>query len=277
MIADPLAPLLAHFRAHARLFYSGNLCGVAIFSEDRGTGFLHLLRAGTTRVQDSTGYSDTLSEPTLIFYSRPLRHWFQADPIHGADLVCASIAFEHKAFNPISFALPARFQCPISEFKHADTLLDLLFNEAFDERPGRQDVLDRLFEVVLIDVLRIALARQDAEPGLFRSLIHPQLSKALTAIHANPERDWSLDSLAVLAGMSRSSFAACFKDEVGESPGNYLTRWRVTMAQALIREGVPLKIVSTRVGYESQAGFLRAFKIVVGESPTAWRNSQLDI
>ncbi len=272
MSLDPLTPLLTHFKAQARLFYSGNLCGDVTFGDESGTGFLHLLRAGTITMQDATGYSVTLDEPTLVFYSRPLQHWFHPDPHNGADLVCASMRFEHKAFNPILFALPERFQCRLSALKGADTLLSLLFNEAFDDRPGRQEVLDRLFEVLLIDVLRIVLAQPDAAPGLFRSLLHPQLSKALAAIHADPTQNWSLDALAQLAGMSRSSFASAFKNEVGDSPGNYLTRWRMTLAQALIREGVPLKLVAERVGYASQAGFLRAFKIVIGTSPAEWRN-----
>lgn len=276
MSNDPLAPLLTHFKAEARLFFAGNLCDDAHFGADHGTGFLHLLRAGSVRLHDTTGYAVTLDEPTLIFYSRPLSHHFQINPLSGADLVCASMRFEHKAFNPISFALPARFQCPLSAFKGADALLGLLFNEALEQKPGRQHVLDRLFEVVLIDVLRIALAREDAEPGLFRSLLHPQLSKALTAIHADPATTWSLDTLASLAGMSRSSFAATFKHEVGDTPGNYLTRWRVTLAQAMLREGVPLKLVAERVGYASQAGFLRAFKMVIGASPTAWKNGLLE-
>ena len=279
MNSDPLRPLLAHFGAHARLFFSGNLCGDVTFSDAKGMGYLHLLRKGTAKLQDDSGYAATLTEPTLVFYSRPLTHRFQTDAQAGADLVCASMSFEHRAFNPIAMALPARFQCALSDFEGSEALLGLLFDEAFSDRPGRQDVLDRLFEVVLIDVLRVALARQSeadgAGSGFLRSLSHPQLSKALAALHAEPARDWSLGSLAEVAGMSRSSFAETFKREVGDTPGNYLTRWRVRLAQALIREDVALKLVAGRVGYASQAGFLRAFKQVLGESPTAWRRSGL--
>ncbi len=273
MTEDPLTPLLAHFKAQAQLFYSGNLCNDVTFTDEMGTGFLHLLKAGSTRLQDETGYAVTLNEPTLVFYSRPMQHWFHPDPHRGADLVCASMRFEHKTFNPILLALPERFECPLSSLKGAGNLLELLFNEAFDSKPGRQEVLDRLFEVLLIDVLRIVLANPDGTPGLLRSLLHPQISKVLAAIHAEPTRDWSLDVLARHAGMSRSSFASAFKKEVGDSPGNYLTRWRITLALALIREGVPLKLVAERVGYISQAGFLRAFKLVMGISPTSWKNS----
>lgn len=70
---------------------------------------------------------------------------------------------------------------------------------------------------------------------------------------------------------AQSCTAATFKREICDSPGNYLSRWRVMLAQAMIHEGAPLKLVAERVGYASQAGFLRAFKSVLGVSPTVWR------
>ena len=277
MTHDPLAPLLAHFKAQAQLFFSGNLCNDVTFGEDLGTGFLHLLKAGSISMQDDTGYVVTLQEPTLVFYSRPLQHRFLPSPDGGADLVCASMRFEHQTFNPILRALPARFSCPLHDLHGAEALLTLLFGEAFDNKPGRQEILDRLFEVLLIDVLRAVLAKEDRDPGLLRSFTHPQISKALAVLHAEPARQWSLETLADVAGMSRSSFATTFKNEVGDSPGNYLTRWRVTLAQTMIKEGVPLKLVAERVGYISQAGFLRAFKLVVGMSPTHWRQIETQL
>jgi AraC-like DNA-binding protein len=273
MAPDPLDPVLTHFGARARLFFAGTLCGDVTFGDAQGVGYLHLLRAGTARLYDESGYAVTLAEPTLVFYSRPLTHRFETAPADGADLVCASMSFEHQAFNPVALALPARFACPLHDLEGSRALLELLFDEAFAQRPGRQEVLNRLFEVVLIEVLRVALARQDTVSGFLRSLSHPQLGKALAAMHAAPAQDWTLYALAEVAGMSRSSFAATFKREVGDSPGNYLTRWRVMLAQAFIREGLPLKLVAERVGYASLAGFLRAFKGVLGVSPTSWRRA----
>ena len=104
--------------------------------------------------------------------------------------------FEHQAFNPILQALPERFECPLSVLNGIEGLLDLLFKEAFDTKPVRQEVLDRLFEVLLIDVLRVVLARADGVSGLLRSTMHPQMSKVLAAIHANPAHHWSLEALA---------------------------------------------------------------------------------
>lgn len=269
---DPLSPLLAHFSARASLFYAGNLCGRVTFSDAKGVGYLHLLRAGAITVHESDGHAATIDEPTLLFYARPFPHWFETDA-QGADLACASVAYENSAFNPIALALPARLQCPLDQLQAMRPLLDVLFAEAFGDRPGRQEILNRLFEVVLIELLRLAVSRSDAAAGFLRGLAHPQLTKALTSIHAEPAREWTLESLASTANMSRSGFAAAFKEAVGETPGDYLTRWRITAAQALIRGGTPLKLVAGQVGYSSQAGFLRAFKVVLGVSPTEWRRA----
>ncbi len=273
--SDALAPLLHHFNAQAQLFFSGNLCGRADFSDSAGVGYLHLLRSGKTRLHDASGFAVELDEPSLLFYSRPLSHWFEPDTECGADLVCASVRFEHKAFNPIALALPARVLRPLAAFSTAAPVTELLFAEAFAERPGRQQVLNRLFEIVLIELLRDRLREGDTQTGFLRGLAHPQIGRALAAVHAAPDRPWSLESLAEQAGMSRAGFAAGFKTQVGIAPGEYLTRWRVAVAQALLRQDLPLKQVAERVGYDSQAGFLRAFKGVVGEAPTAWRRAQL--
>jgi AraC-like DNA-binding protein len=270
MEPDSLSPILAHFNARARVFYTGNLCSRANFDEAANAGFLHLLREGRMRLRDARGYVTTITEPTLIFYSRPLTHSIDAKPHPGADLACASVEFEHRAFNPIALALPARLQCGLDEIEDSRALLDLLFGEAFAQRPGRTEVLNRLFELVLIQLLRTTIARGGSDIGFLRGLAHPQLSRALTALHTDPAQDWSLEALARSAAMSRSSFAETFRREVGQAPGEYVTRWRITTAQALLRRGTPLKGLGERVGYGSEAGFLRAFKLALGVSPREW-------
>lgn len=270
MEVDPLSPLLTQFSARARVFYTGTLCGSATFDQSANAGFLHLLRSGSMKLRDVSGHTITVSEPTLIFYSRPMTHMIDPNPELGADLACASVEFDHQAFNPIASALPARFQCGLEEIEESRTLLDLLFGEAFAQRPARAEVLNRLFELVLIQLLRATIARGGGDASFLRGLSHPQLRKALYEMHSHPEANWSLEGLAHCAAMSRSSFAETFRREVGQTPGEYLMRWRITTAQALLRRGTPLKLVGERVGYGSQAGFLRAFKEVVGVSPTAW-------
>ncbi|HEY4083040.1 MAG TPA: AraC family transcriptional regulator [Burkholderiaceae bacterium] len=273
--ADPLGPLLHHFNAQAQLFFTGNFCGNVTFGDSAGMAYLHLMRGGRTRLRDATGFSVELSEPVLVFYARPLSHWLDADLEEGADLACASVSFAHKAFNPIALALPERIIRPLSQLPSFAPVLEVLFSEAFTQQPGRQQVLNRLFEVVLIEMLRHALSEGSAAPGFLRGLGHPQIGRAVIAMHAAPERHWTLEDLAAEAGMSRAGFAAGFKELVDATPGDYLMRWRISVAQALLRQDLPLKLIAERVGYDSQAGFLRAFKAVLGESPTAWRKQSL--
>ena len=273
MSHDFLSPLLTYFNARAETFFTGNVCARASFPAEQGVGHLHLFRGGLARLHEQN-HVTPLTEPMLVFYSRPLTHWFEPDPEIGADLACATVAFEHRAFNPIALALPPRFQSHLSQLGDMEQLVGLLFAEAFSDRPGKQQVLNRLFEILLIELLRVTVERGEAGTGFLRALGHPRLSKALSAVHSDPAFGWRLDSMAAEAGMSRSSFASAFKNQLGESPGDYLTRWRMSVAQALIQDGMPLKLVAERVGYASQAGFLRAFKQVVGMPPTAWARKE---
>jgi len=270
---DPLSALLVHFFARANVFFTGNLCGRADFGA--ASGYLHLLRAGLADLHDASGHHATLDQPTLVFYARPLKHWFDTDPRDGADLACATVSFDNMAFNPVAQALPARFECPLTELDSAGASIGLLFNEAFATRPGRQEVLNRLFEVVLIELLRAAIRRGDTSAGFLRGLAHPRLAPVLNEIHATPGRAWNLQTMADIAGMSRSSLAETFRAEVGQTPLAYLTSWRVQVAQALLRRGTALKLVSGEVGYESHAGFLRAFKQIVGIGPRQWVKTSL--
>jgi AraC-like DNA-binding protein len=90
-------------------------------------------------------------------------------------------------------------------------------------------------------------------------------------MHEAPARDWTLDELAGVAGMSRSVFAGQFREAIGLTPGQYLQGWRVGLAQQALKRGRPLKVVAGEVGYGSEAALSRAFKAHVGLSPRAWR------
>ncbi|TXG98262.1 MAG: AraC family transcriptional regulator [Nevskiaceae bacterium] len=275
---DPLGPLLRHFNASAQIFFAGTVCGHADYLDADGVSYLHLLRSGALRVDDSTGTPLQLTQPSLIFYPRPQSHTMRADTEVGAELACASVRFEHKSFNPLALALPKRLAIGLHEMPELGSLLDLLFKEAFDDQPGKQQALNRLFELVLIGLLRYSLSKGATEAGLLRGLGHPQVGKVLASVHAAPELNWTLTRMANLSGMSRSSFASTFKAVVGLTPGDYLMHWRVAIAQSLLLKQVPLKSIAERVGYASHAGFLKAFKAVAGRAPTEWlRQTRLQV
>ena len=149
-----------------------------------------------------------IAEPSLLFYPRVQPHRFVTDAEVGADMACANVAFVSGASSPIAQALPAFTVLPLAALGDAQRVLDLLFEEAFARRCGRQHVVDRLFEVVLIHVLRTLMDSGRVDGGLLAGMAHPKLARALVAMHEAPGDAWTLDSLARRAGMSRSHFAA---------------------------------------------------------------------
>src|SRR5690606_3846402 len=143
--------------------------------------------------------------------------------------------------------------------------------EAFERRCGHRAMVDRLFEVVMIQLLRQLMERGELRGGMLAGLGHARLRNAIVAMHEAPARDWSLEELAATAGMSRSVFAASFREVVGQTPGQYLQGWRVALAQPALRRGRPLKVVAGEVGYGSEAALSRVFKAHSGLSPRAWK------
>lgn len=274
MQTDRLEALLNRFRVSARLFHSGPLCGVNDFAPEQGLGQLHLLSGGELRVEHPDGSAIDVVEPSLLFYPRPYAHRFISDATRGADMACAFIEFGDGARNPLTAALPAFVSLPLPALDGATPVLDLLFREAFARRCGRQLVVDRLFEVVLIQILRQLMATAPERSGLFAGLAHPQLSRALIAMHGEPGKPWSLATLAETCGMSRTQFAETFRVQVGITPGDYLAGWRLTVAQQLLDEGRALKHIVDEVGYGSVAALSRAFKAQTGHSPREWRKAR---
>jgi transcriptional regulator GlxA family with amidase domain len=188
--------------------------------------------------------------------------------------VCANLSFEGGAANPIVAALPGFVCLPLTHLRGIEAVLDLLFAEASANYCGRQALLDRLFEVVMIQVLRVLMETGQIKVGMIAGLRHPQLRKAIVAMHERPAREWSLEELGEQAGMSRSAFANAFRDAVGLTPGAYLQRWRIGLAQKALLQGKSLKHITQDVGYGSEAALSRAFKAQSGESPREWKRSQ---
>lgn len=281
---DRLEALLNHFPVRARMFHAGALCGMTDFpaphadadaSEGVGVGGqLHLVRSGALHVVYPGGVPERVDVPSLLLYPRPLQRRFVTDAQQGAELACAQLCFEGGEANPVVGALPDAICLPLDRLEGAAPVLALLFAEAFGQNCGRRALIDRLFEVVLIQVLRHLMEVGQMGGGMLAGLSHPRLRKALVAMHEQPAHDWSLEALAALAGMSRSVFANTFRDAVGCTPGVYLQGWRVRLAQQALVHGRPLKTIALEVGYGSEAALSRAFKAHCGVSPREWRQGQ---
>ncbi len=272
-MVDRLAVLLERFSVSAQVFHAGALCGINTLPGEDGIGQLHLVRRGPLEVFHGQQALRIVS-PSLLLYPRPMPHRFVSDDERGADMACANLRFEGGVRNPICAALPDVVCLPLDGIFGAGEVLALLFEEAFNERCGRTALVNRLFEVVMIQVLRQLMETGEVRGGMLAGLSHPRLRNAIVAMHEAPARDWSLDDLAGVAGMSRSVFAAQFREALGITPGQYLQGWRVGLAQQALKRGRALKVVADEVGYGSEAALSRAFKAHVGLSPRAWRQQE---
>lgn len=272
---DRLQALLQRLSLSAQMFNAGALCGINAIEPRAGWGQLHVVRMGTVEVQHTQGAALHITEPSLLFYPRPMAHRFVTDADFGADLVCAHVRLNEGASNPVADALPAVTCIPLAQMDAARGVLNLLFEEAFAQNCGRQVVMDRLFEVVLVHMLRHLMEIGDSGTGLLAGLAHPRLRRSLTAMHERPGQDWNLESLAAEARLSRSMFANTFRDTVGVTPAVYLARWRVTLAQNALRRGQSLKRVAEEIGYGSEAALSRAFKAHSGLSPREWKREHV--
>lgn len=149
-------------------------------------------------------------------------------------------------------------------------LVRLVGEESLARRSGRELVLTRLVEVLLIEALR-STAGDDAPPGLVRGLADPRIAPALRVMHANVSRAWTVPQLAKAAALSRSAFFDRFVRTVGVPPMEYLLAWRMAVARGLLRaRECGIAEVAERVGYGSASAFSSAFSRHVGQPPGQW-------
>jgi AraC-like DNA-binding protein len=155
--------------------------------------------------------------------------------------------------------------------------MDQMRRELREPQPGGALVAQHLAQLMLVQALRAHLA--DAAGGgvgwLF-ALADPQMSRVIDAMHGDPAQRWTLQSLAERAGMSRSTFALRFRETVGASPMEYLSRWRMLLAgDRLAHSREPVSAIALSLGYESESAFSTAFKRVMGCSPRQYGRRQL--
>lgn len=153
-------------------------------------------------------------------------------------------------------------------------LVRLVGEESLERKPGRDLVLRRLIEVLLIESLR-STAGDDAPPGLLRGLADARLAAALRHMHGQLGRSWTVAQLAKTAALSRSAFFERFTRTVGLPPMEYLLAWRMAVAKNLLRShGLGLSEVAERVGYSSASTFSTAFSRLVGQPPSHYARAK---
>lgn len=257
-------------RFSAQVFFNGEFCGENGFSKEDQRGHLHLVRQGMIRFRFDDQSSLYVKGPALVFFPRNINYRLCVTSPSPALLLCANITFDGGPQNALCKALPESFVHKLGEFPSASSTLELLFNEAGQTHYGQQAMLNRLAEILTIQVIRHIFDNGHMPAGILSGLADAGLSRALGVIHEQPAFPWSLEKLAEVAGMSRSKFAKRFHEIVGTTPAEYLTDLRMGMAQALLRRQKLVKTVALEVGYQSQPAFTKAFTAKFGVSPRSW-------
>lgn len=197
-------------------------------------------------------------------------------PTGGTTVACGAYRSDTNLAHPMLRSLPPIVHFSASRIRSSPSLaamLSLLTAELEQPGPGTETLVQHLFDALFVYVLRSWSPATGADqPGFLNALKDPSLSKALSRMHAEPESPWTVARLAREASLSRAAFARRFTENVGEAPLAYLTRWRMGVAARLLmttRE--PLSEIASRVGYESEFAFSRAFKRSRGVAPTIFR------
>lgn len=192
-------------------------------------------------------------------------------------LLCGYLQCESLSFRPLQSALPTLIHVRTRSSNEAQWLratIGRMVAEADEPRPGGLSILERLTELVFIELLRhqIIIAADQAATGWLAALADPALGRCLALIHEDSTRDWSVEALASAAGMSRSVLAERFETVLGTSPIRYIREWRLCLASiALGTTERPIAQIAEEAGYGSEAAFNRAFSRHYGIPPAAWR------
>lgn len=186
-------------------------------------------------------------------------------------LICGYFDFDSPLANPLLNAMP-----DVLHIKNEDpgrssrmnSILRFITTETESELPGSDAVVDKLSEILFIHVIRAFMSQHESHTGLLSALSHPQINKSIQEIHKRPEFRWSLDSLADVAGMSRSSYASHFKQLTQITPMQYVTEWRMQLAYERLRDGSEsVAQIAEHAGYYTEASFRKAFKQHMGITP----------
>lgn len=246
------------------------------FLQPDGFGVLELQEGDFVLLPEMPSFtlaSDRHISPTLVplSHSRESRYGSRSGPV-TMRMLGGYFRFERANAQLLVRLLPAVVHIRRDEAGAARVrrIVELIGEEADAQRPGRDLILERLVEVLLVEALRFRSASAaDEDQGLLSGLSDPALARPLREIHVDAARRWTVEELARTAGMSRAVFAERFARKVGMPPMQYLLEWRMAVAKDLLRRGRPaLAEVAERVGYQSASAFSTAFTRVTGCSPS---------
>jgi len=199
----------------------------------------------------------------------------------ATQIICGYLACERQTWNPLVQSLPRLLAVDTgrgSTAKWLKSSLEFALAQTASQQVGMTSQLARLSELMFVEALRRYVERLPASStGWLRAAGDRHLGKALSLLHAEPQREWRIETLAAAVGLSRSAFATRFERVLGMTPMTYLRRWRMQVAAKTLRESQrSIASIALDCGYASEAAFIRAFAREFSASPARWRRSHGD-
>jgi AraC-like DNA-binding protein len=220
---------------------------------------------------EGSGHPELTNDPDFV----QIRHGGGGVPTR---FVCGYLLTSRSMCRPLFEALPRMLRIPIGDGQASALLRELLqagVRESLDTRPGTDSALAKLAELMFVEAMRRYVERlPPGGKGWLAGLRDAHVGRALALLHGDPGKAWTVDELAREVAISRSVLAERFTTLVGESPMQYLMRWRLALAAQMLRSGRDaVARIAERSGYESEAAFNRAFKREFGMPPAGWRKA----
>ena len=282
MSSDVLSDVLRNLRATGAVYFCDELQPPweKQYSGETGASF-HQIRRGGCRLVSDDGV-EHLGPGDLVFLAPGRAHVLSSEPtIQEAIgesvstlLLCGYCTFDETMNTPFAELFPDIIIIRAEQLQTLgwlQAILDQLSFEYLSMRPGTEIVVQRMTEVLLVELIRMNFG-QEGDVPLIQALADKYISQALQRLHQNIEKAWSLESLAADIGLSRAAFAKRFKELVGQTMFEYLTQLRMQQACQLLTEtDLSLYEIANRVGYESDLAFTRTFKKRYDKTPTAYR------
>lgn len=289
---DALTPLINGLNLHAKLVYSGGVCGRWLMDHNSETSvWFHLVSKGKGFVHSPSWPSPlALNNGDLVlFLPHAAKHFLSYSGEHlpanaedtrmtpwvegEAGFVCGEIDLA----TPKSLlwqALPAEIVIRQNQAGPIlSRLIELVINEASAPRFGSDSVIERLCDSLFVLVIRYCIEENLVHEGVFAAMQDKRLAIALGLIHDQPWHAWTLAELCMRAGVSKSVLSEKFAALIGYSPIGYLMTWRLQIAAHWLMEpAMSIERVAERCGYESAAAFGKAFKRHFGVAPGAFRS-----
>jgi AraC-like DNA-binding protein len=272
---DKLDALLMHSSPKTQVFFSGVLRQATHMDALPGRGRLHVLQAGHLRIAMQNQAEIEIIEPSLILFLRS-RHGglnLASEPGKEAQLVCAHVDFGHALNATLLHCVPDLFLLPLAHAPELAPMLGLLAQEAQKDNCGKKVALNHLMNYFLVLLMRRLMEGDEAKAGILAALADKRLAIAVTAMHDQPQKDWTLESLAQAAGMSRARFADHFRVTTGMTALAYLASWRIEVTKVELSKGSSLKMIAPQVGYQSAETLIRSFLRHTQMTPKEWLKS----